>query len=411
MRLIPQKGRRMSTKPLDGIRVIDMSTHVAAPSTGRLLSYLGAEVIKLESLSGEPYRNIDDYYFKFDKNESPLFDILNGGKKSISVNMKDPEVLPYIYKLVETSDIFLSNVRAASLEKLGLGYEKLSSINPRLVYGHFSGYGEKGADANRAGYDSTAFLTRSGFYRDMVDPDSEPITHCPGLGDITCGLAFTVGLLGALMTAQKTGVGDKVTSALNATSAWTFLMPIVYEQYGPHYNRPEASPLNAFEINCRGCDGEWVHICAFSPKQWAGLCNTLGCQDILEDPQFATLDSRSGNNAKYLYNRFQEKVANYTAAECENLLMSNDVPCERHYHFKDQPSDPQLLANDFIVFKDYPSRRVGVPEPPFKFANYKPETAPRGPRQGENSKELFREAGCSEEMLAALIAKGSLIAE
>ena len=154
-----------TNKPLSGIKVIELTTAVAAPSCGRILAYLGAEVTKIENVSGDAYRQIYTPYLPSESGDAPVYDTLNSQKKSIAANLKNETVNRYVHELLKDCDVFFPNVRNAGLKKLGLDYETLRETNPGLIYGHFSGYGEGGPLAGLPGYDSTAYLARNGVYR------------------------------------------------------------------------------------------------------------------------------------------------------------------------------------------------------------------------------------------------------
>ena len=159
--------------PLSGIKVVELATFVAAPVTGRILADLGAEVIKVEAPSGDGWRKTGaGYRPRFNKDENPVFDIYNTGKKFISLNLKTPEGKEALFKLLEDADVFLTNTRPAALQRLGLSYEDLKDKFPKLIYAIVLGYGEKGPEKDTPAFDTTAFWSRAGFLRDLAPKTS-----------------------------------------------------------------------------------------------------------------------------------------------------------------------------------------------------------------------------------------------
>ncbi|HOE09169.1 MAG TPA: CoA transferase, partial [Treponemataceae bacterium] len=172
--------------PLAGINVIELATVVAAPAVGRVLATYGANVIKIEAPpDGDLIRGMSKgHQLPSEPYNSPLFDVLNSGKKTISINLKSEKGKEALHKLLEQSDIFITNVRMKSLIRMGLGYDALKDKYPRLIYGHFSGFGLEGPDADRPGFDTTAFWLRSGAIMDWVVPGSFVIRPSFGFGDL-----------------------------------------------------------------------------------------------------------------------------------------------------------------------------------------------------------------------------------
>ncbi|MBE6629141.1 MAG: CoA transferase, partial [Ruminococcaceae bacterium] len=155
--------------PLAGVRVLELSTFVCGPTAARLLSDMGAEVIKVESLTGDSWRRsgINFLPYRFEERENPIFDLYNSGKKHVALNLKSADGMEIFQKLLGQADVLVTNIRSTSLKKLGLSYEDLKETYPRLIYASVLGYGEKGPDAGKPAFDTTAFWARSGFIRDM----------------------------------------------------------------------------------------------------------------------------------------------------------------------------------------------------------------------------------------------------
>ena len=173
--------------PLSGIKVIELAAFVAAPTVGRLMADMGADVIKVESPAGDGWRATGISYLpkRFNEDENPVFDIYNNGKKFVCLDLKAPEGIEALHKLLADADVFLTNTRPRSLAKLGLDYETLSQKYPQLIYAHVLGYGEKGPEKDTPAFDTTAFWSRGGFLRDLAPdgPDYFPVNAPSGVGD------------------------------------------------------------------------------------------------------------------------------------------------------------------------------------------------------------------------------------
>ena len=197
--------------PLSGVRVVELATVVAAPTVGRIMATYGAEVIKIETPGGDGLRPFGKgHCLPTEDGNSPLFDLYNSGKKFTSLNLKTEQGQEAFHRLLTTADVFLTNVRYKGLERMGLDYETLKVKYPRLVYAHFSGFGLKGVDADRPGYDMTAFWMRSGALLDWLLPDSFPMRPTFAFGDVATASAFLSGIMMGLYSRNNTGKGTMV---------------------------------------------------------------------------------------------------------------------------------------------------------------------------------------------------------
>ena len=395
----------MGTKPLEGIRVIEFATMIAAPSCGRLLAHLGAEVIKVEAIEGAPYRK----FGYMTGNEPVMFDMLNMQKKSFSVNAKHPEGKESLLKLVSTADVFLTNIREKSLERLGCTYDALEKINPRLIYAHFSGYGPTGPLKDLPGYDTTAFFTRFGILRDFVDPDSPPTQLIPGLGDLACGMSLAMNIEAALIGREKTGKGERIESALNQVAAWMMLMPMLYAQYGISYQiKNDGPPVDVSNCNMRCGDGEYILLACGTIHQCHGLLRAVGMEHLTTDER-CTSTLGFYKNTPTLYPEIAPVFLTRGAEEWVHILRAHDVPCERHRHTIEISSDEQLFANGYIYKPDYKNNDITVPVPPIDFASVDFTANEKGPAIGQHTAELLKALGYSQEQLEAMQNNGAIV--
>lgn len=382
---------------LEGVKVVELSTMIAATSCGRTLAEWGADVIKVESPAGDNYRNFaTQMSVPCTEDENPLFDVVNAHKKSVVIHLKSDEGIANMHRLLADADVFLTNVRPQALARLGLDYETLKEKYPRLIYAAISGYGEKGPRADSPGYDTIAFWAATGFLGDMrVDSgeNSYPVSGPAGPGDVVTGMALLSVILAALYKRTLTNKGDYVTASLYGTALWCFHVMLVSteERYGNIYpktrlgSNPLASPF-------RTSDDDWIMTTILNfPKDWPKICQVLGVEELTEDPRFSTAKAqRSPESREYLMNRFAGIFAGKTAAEWCELLTKADIVHDRLAKFKDMEQSEQAWANEFIHEEVCPNGNKTVLVRPAMFSQKNGITPfTRGPKLGEHNEEIL----------------------
>lgn len=385
-------------KPLDGVRIVDMSTHGACPSCGKILADWGAEVIKVEAKSGDAARTSGQSFgVPSDEGMNPHFDMLNAGKKSIVVDMKTPEGRDIIDQLLTSANALITNFRTPALVKLKLDYESVSEKFPHLIWGHLTGFGEKGPAANHAGFDTVAYYARSGAMIDFSENGAAPINAPFGVGDLSAGSAFAGGIAAALYQQQKTGKGQRVSISLYGQSIWAHGVVMQSIYHGAEYPRTRENatvPLN----NCFRCkDGEWLYMSVLQYERYfAPFCKLIGREDLIDDPRYNTIEQAKLHNRE-LIALFDKSFAQHTRAEWNLMLESADIAHDNINHFKDALSDPQALENGFIRPIYYNDGRDSViASPPVILGEADTAEPKAGPRLGENTAEVLRSLHFSE---------------
>lgn len=399
--------------PLHGVKVIDFANYVAAPATTTLFGYLGAEVIKVETPKGDPYRLMGaGMGMPTEVDENPLYDTVNSYKKGLSLNMRSEEGKAVMRRLIEQADIFVTNYRDKALQGMGLTYEEVKAINPRIVYGMGYGYGPKGPDADRPAYDATTFFSRSGFAQEASYAGSPPALNPSAAGDTTTSLGLAVGILAAYLQAKETGVGCMVSTSLFTSALWALQSPVVRRQYVPRakeggdYRKPSGSALYS-DYRLKG--GDWVRFCGTSNEQyWPPICKALGLDEYIEDPRFCTSAAASKHGAE-AYALMAEKLAEKTYEEWLPIFMQYDVPCEKVLGVAEAIVHPQALANGYTHTLHYGEREIHFPAPPIQLSTLT-EPAPRtvAPKVGEHSREVLTSYGFSADEIESLIAGGAV---
>jgi crotonobetainyl-CoA:carnitine CoA-transferase CaiB-like acyl-CoA transferase len=273
------------TVPLTGMRVVELGTWVAVPAAAAMLADWGATVVKAEAPGGDPLRSLHDTGFAaVEPPVNAVFQGENHSKHSMRFDLTRTDDRVRLLRLIEEADVFLTNLRSASLAKFGLTYPGLAAAHPRLVYAQLTGYGRTGPDSDRAGYDYAAFWGRSGLLASMASDGQRPPSPRPGVGDHVAALALCSGILAALLHRERTGLGQEVQVSLLASGRWASAMDIHLEQaVGPDRRPP--NPLFALY---RTADDRWLHLMLGQPERdWGLLCEALGL-----DPADARFDSQ-----------------------------------------------------------------------------------------------------------------------
>jgi crotonobetainyl-CoA:carnitine CoA-transferase CaiB-like acyl-CoA transferase len=387
-----------------GVRVLDMSRVLAGPFTGMLLADMGADVIKLEI----PGRGDDSRQFPpFKENESMYYVNLNRGKKSITLNLKSDEGKNIFKELVKQSDILLENFRPGTMEKLGLGYEELKKINPRLIYSAISGFGQTGPYRHRPGYDIIG-QAMGGLLSITGWPDGPPTRSGTAIGDILSSLFCTIGVLAALQIRKQTGQGQLVdVSLVDSVFAALENIPQVYyvdghvpERIGNRYEF--IYPYDTFKVK----DG-WVVIGIANDSLWARFLNATGLE-LEDDPRFKSNPLRVKNHAD-LREILEKWIRDMTKNEIMDIMNEAGVPSCPIYDIKEASEDPHIQgARQMVQEIDQPGLgTVKVQGNPIKMSLTNPH--PRGPAPslgGDTYDVLKNLLGLSDEMLHSLEEKG-----
>jgi len=290
-------------KPLDDITVIEVDSWMAAPSCGAILADMGAEVIKVEPLAGDPMRNmmrppkLPDELKSYDYQ----FDVDNRGKRSVAIDMSNERGAALLHRMITEADVFLCNLLTARQERFGMDPATLHVLNPQLVHATFTGYGTTGPDAWRPGYDVTAFFGRSGLYDAMREgPDGVVPMARPAQGDHTAGLALYGAIVSALRLAERTGEGQIVEASLYETAVWTQASDyaITAVDRAPLRQRARENQIIPTANRYPCGDGKWFVVNMPNDAAWPMFAELIGVEHTLDDERFVDLRSRFKNMAE-----------------------------------------------------------------------------------------------------------------
>ena len=401
-------------KPLEGIRVVELATFVAAPTTGRFLADLGAEVVKIEQPQGDGWRDTGYKVGYFSRKHNPVFDLYNSGKKHISLNVKTPEGMEAMHKLLEGADIFITNLRTNALARNGLDYETLKEKYPALIYGLMLGFGEKGPDAELPAFDTTAFWSRGGFLRSLNDADYDvPVTAPAGIGDAFTGYLLLSEILAALFRRSRDGKGELVKAGLYHNAVYGMgTMNIVTQEPDPT-PRPIARKDGPVHMGAFCCaDGEWIYFIKGSVKEYdKKIATILGLEALLDDPRYADPGAIE-RNREQLYPMFREAFLKQSSDYWLEKLHAIDVGAVRMVHFSDVSKDEQAWANDYLEHVQFPDGVSGVmPTSPLEMESVGKIVTKPAPMVGHDTVAVLQDLGYSDDEIARMNDSGAIYSE
>lgn len=396
---------------LEGVKVVDFTTMVAAPAAAKMMADWGAEVVKVEAPGGEVLRVLGASMGAPAKpEENPIFDLYNANKKGVTLDLKTSAGLEVMDKLISWADVFISNVRFESLKKLGLDYETLSAKYPSLVWTHFSGYGLQGEEAGRPGYDMAAYWARGGFVADL-SPEGEHPLHLPtGIGDGICGLALLSGTLGALRQAEQTGQGQEVRVSLYGTAIYANGVQVISTQYQDVFPKPYHRPTSPLMHSYRTKDGEiMVIVLPVHDKGYPQLMELLEREDLINDERYATQAAMANPKHKEeLTHILENAFSQFDSQTLSERFLAADITFERARHFEEIADDPQAHANHYLY--DYHfinGNRAQMPTTPVQFSDNFDMPYQAAPLAGADNQEVLENLGYGEEEIEALKDQGA----
>jgi CoA:oxalate CoA-transferase len=394
-------------KPLEGVRVLDLTRVLAGPFCTMMMLDLGAEIIKVENPNGG-----DDSraFGPFQNGKSAYFLTINRGKKSISLNLKTEKGKEILRNLVKKCDVICENFTPGTMEKLGLGYEELCKINPKIIYAAMSGFGHSGPDKSKPAYDILV-QAMGGVMSITGWPGSAPTRVGVSMGDISASLFGAIGVVTALFQREKTGVGQKVDVAMldcqaamleNALARYQ-VENVVPQPLGSRH--PSITPFQAY----KAADG-YLIIAAGNDALWKKLCGAIGREHLVSDSRFDTNLKRT-QSVEAIELELNSVLSLKTTAEWMEIMNVAGVPCSPVNDMDAVLKHPQLLArNMFVDVRDPAFPGMKVPGNPIKMSSLPEETyREKAPEIGEDNEWVLREIlGHTSSEIAELLASGAM---
>ncbi|MBQ3291519.1 MAG: CoA transferase [Mogibacterium sp.] len=400
-------------RPLEGIKVVELATFIAAPCTARFLADLGADVIKVEAPMGDPLRyTAANEGRPLDQKENTSYDLENAGKRCIALNIKSPEGREVLEKLIADADVFITNNRQPSLIKNKLDYDTLHAKYPSLVYGFISGYGEKGPDKDLPGFDFTAFYARGGILGPLRDKTSTPMLTVQGFGDHQVAMNLAAGILASLFKAKMTGEGDQVVVSLFHSAVWDVSLMLQSSQYGadsckfPMERWENGNPLT---MVYKTKDEQWLQIAMPQyDRHYPVFMQAAGHPEMIDNPKFFPQKNLYPNRKE-----FSEWIsALFLTKDCAEwckLLDAADIPYAVAQNWDTLLVDKQAWASDIFYEMQYSNgNKRTLVRPPVMFKENGLPEYNRGPYLAEHTEEILGQYGYTDEEISKMLADGAV---
>ncbi len=400
------------SKPLEGIKVVELGMWVFVPAAGAILADMGAEVIKIEPPSGDPIRGLTNSGVKADDGElNPIFEAFNRGKRSIAIDLKQEGALELLHRILEDADVFITSLLPQARRSLEIDVETLQSRHPRLIYAIGSGQGVHGDEAEDGGFDAISFWARSGIASAVASPEAKYPANmpCGAFGDGLSGVTLAGGVAAAIAQRELTGKASVVDVSLLATSMWAMQVGIVNSiVLGVDELPKDGRSLvpNPLVNTYRTSDGRFVALCMpQGDRYWPGLCEALQRPELVLDSRFDSMSSRYNNLEKCIA-MLDETFGANTLEQCRVMLGQQEGPWTVVQKMGELPRDPQAIANNLTQKVEYGSgRSITMVSTPVQFDREVLEAAP-APEFGGHKYELLAELGFGEEEIIDLQFRG-----
>ncbi|MDC1035232.1 CoA transferase [Alphaproteobacteria bacterium] len=389
----------MNKKPLEGVRIIDASSILMVPYCTRLLADMGAEVIKVETLDGDNTRYIGP---SINNGMAAVFLNINRNKKSICVDLKTPEGRLIIYKLIKTSDVFVSNIRKVALEKIKLTHSDFEKLNPKIITANAVGFSSEGPYAGLPAFDDT-IQAISGMAAYQEAYSDQPSYTSGATADKVTGIMLGMSIIGALFSREKSGKGIELEVPMMETMVD---FTLVEHLYGFNFIPPKAPPIYPRQSSpnrrpYKTKDG-YVAVLPYSDEQWLRFFKLVGKEEILKDTKFSSLKSRN-ENIDLLYHMLSEELTKQDTNYWLKSLKQSDIPAAKVNFPEEIFEDEHLQKTNFFRETNHPSEgNLLYPKFPVEFKNTNNGETLHAPNLGENTKEILVDLGYSEFEIESL---------
>ena len=396
--------------PLDGIKIVEVAMYAFVPVAGAMLSDMGATVIKVEPVTGDPIRGLRTGTGGPSAIELS-WECYNRGKRSITLDLKQTEGRAVLIRLLEDADVFLTNLLPPARRQMEIDEQSLRSRFPKLIYASGSALGRHGPECEKGGYDAISFWARGGVSSSLTEPNAEAPVGPPGpaFGDTLSGSMLAGGICAAIAKRALTGEASSVDVSLLNAAMWSMQRAIAQttmEGINSFERPPRSRPNNVLSYNYRTSDGRFLALCMLqADKYWARFCEVAGRQGLAGDPRFVDAAARRVNTEACL-GELVPLFASKTLAEWRVILAQQDGQWDVVQHVSELHADPQSIANDYVqTVRCTAGLDLPIVSVPVQFDG---AALPVGisPDVGAHSDELLTAMGYDEEAIIDLKVKG-----
>ncbi|HUY26896.1 MAG TPA: CoA transferase [Candidatus Binataceae bacterium] len=396
---------------LSGLKVIDCATYVAGPAAATVMSDFGADVIKIERPpDGDLWRTFPSIAGYPNSDLSYTWILTSRNKRSIALDLSQAPGRAALLSIVAGADVFVTNYQHSLLKKFEITWEDLRPLNPRLIYAHITGYGDRGEDADSPAFDGLAYWARSGLMTSVTGADRTPASARPAMGDHPTAMTLFAAIMLGLYRRERTGIGSRVSTSLMAAGAWANSVDLQAQLCGARFpvRKPGDRPINPLIAAYPSSDGHAMIIALLDPvREFPRLCAALGEPELADNPLFATAEAR-GQNAAALYAILQSQFETQPLREWRRLFREHDIKWSPLPTLEEAARDQQMRDCGAIIDFDFPG--VGhfeTIDSPLFVAESPKRTPQPPPGFGMYTREILREAGYSEKEVDHLIEIGA----
>ncbi|MFT4047534.1 MAG: CoA transferase [Solimonas sp.] len=396
------------SKPLSGVRVLEVASHVFVPIAGGVLTEWGADVVKIEHpVTGDPYRGlVTAGLHKSYDGVDPSFQFTNRGKQSVTIDLKQPAGRDLVYRLAAGCDVFLTNFRPDARRRLQIECEDIRAHNPAIIYVRGSGYGARGPDAQRGGYDAAAYWSRAGLGEALTPRGAEyPVMQRPAFGDVAGGMTIAGAIAAALYRRSTTGEPSIVDVSLLGAGLWQIQPDITHAKLNPQGGRAapdRKATWNPLSGTYRTRDGRFIVLVMLdADRYWADFCKVIGHPEMIADPRFIDMAARK-THARACVEQLDQLFATRDYSQwCDVLKQAKGVwspfqtPLEIH-------DDPQVAANGYLADVEMANgSSLTMVTSPVQFDETSARPT-RAPEHGEHTEAALLDLGLSWDEIATL---------
>lgn len=392
---------------LKGVRILELTTYVAAPSAGRILADWGAEIIKVEPT---PKGDTTRFAVPLPGMKYITYDVHNANKKSLALDLKTPEGKAVMAKLLGTADVLLTNTREKALKKLGMDYETLSKAYPRLIHAHMTGFGETGPMADDPGFDNVCYWALGGPMVAAMEKDTAPLIPPSSFGDNSTACTMAAAISAALYKQKCTGEGSKIVVSLYGQAIFNMTEPILSIQCSDLDKYPKSRLENTPLNNTYKCgDGKWIMVCCHEYERYFPyFMRIIGREDLIENAEYNTF-AKGNERCREIVGIIADGFGRFERDELDRVLQENDIPHAIVANVYDLMDSQQAKDNLYFNTFDIGDQTFTECATPVKFGGVTLPPRERAPYLGEQSSQILRELGYREEQIAELMERGVVL--